>query len=1846
MLFNNPYCKRLLLFIPILFFNLVVFSQTTIDFEDFESGWGIWNDGGGDCSRETTGTPNGTDEIRIKDNSGASSSMTTDNMDFTSFYSVEISFDYESSFFDDSNDDFFVRYSNNGGVSWTTIATYVYGTDFNNGIEENPVITIDTGSFTFTNQSQFRIQCDAGNYDYLFIDNVLILGYSISGPEINIKDNDGTNISNGDNSPSIAESTDFGNVDVTSGFVSHTFIIENIGTTNLTLNNPSPYVVLTGDTADFTLTANPSTPISPSGSTSFTITFDPTSIGVKSATVSIANNDSNEDPYTFDIEGVGTTITYSEVTVSVTWPSWSSENRVEVYSPSGTLITTIDNGYAGGVDNSYGPITFNLGCLQDLPNYYFIMYDTYDDGWNGTDNITITSSGVNVINQNGNAASSGGTTVYFDVSGGICGGDINVLGNGTSINDGETVTSYGNHTLFGNIDVGSSFTRTFTIQNTGGADLTIGATVNLATGTAFSVSTQPAITLLTSSASTTFVITFTPSSTGTFSDVVTITSDDSDENPFTFTISGNGTTPLTEGPGGVTNNLALWLKADANVTVNGSNGVTVWGDNGRGSDAVVNTTGQEPTLRDNATNNINFNPVVDFDNDRNNAPEEYNYAYTPQEYLQGSSGFYTQEIFIVALPNDAVDNTYASMDLFCGDSPLVISTEDDGTGVGFGRYSQRWDDEALSFAIGTTNDTSNPVNTRGYGNANTTGTFNAVGIINVRDNINSPVNGAQLYYNGNNVAESEVGVPQFINVEDSRYWIGRSQGYRASYEGRVTEIITYSSRQNDANLTQERNRIQSYLAIKYGITLGVNGTSQDYVDSNGTVIWDQSANSGFSYDIAGIGRDDDSGLNQKQSKSVNPTSVVTIGYGDIAATNSANTNNFTADRDFLVWGHNNAALSGSDVLSINLGASATSVTTMFDRRWKIVESRPTGGNDILDVKVSIPNAILPSISANEEYALIVSSTATFGSGDIVDVIPLKANGSNFETWYDFDNTKYFTFGIATRVTGKYNVEFSTGDFLVGENTVNLNSNFTVSAWVRNLGNGGTYVSKGTAYDFKLNTSGNVEVYTNGTLRATSTETINDAIWHHIAITNNGSNLLIYIDGVLDTTSASVSPSATTDKFAIGVVYTTKNNISTPFHGDIDEIRIWDTVLTQAQIQYIMNQEIEDDSNNVNGTILPQTVTLNAVSSIPWNTIKAYHNINSFYGTTVEDASNNNNHVRIKYLTIGKDIIDNQSAPLPYISSSNGNWDTSGTWTNGSELYIPNTAGLDGTIINWNIVETNTNVNTTRDVTVLGLVNSLNELSINADNKLEVSHYLKIDGVIDLDGESQLIQTTDSDFDTSSTGNLERDQQGVGNKFRYNDWSSPVSSNASTSTYTVASVLKDGTDANNPININFVGGYNGDNTTTPIQIANYWIYKYANDDHDNYSKWNQIGSTGPLKAGEGYLMKGTANPGVLTDQNYVFVGKPNNGDISLTVAPTNDYLVGNPYPSAIDADAFIIDNVNSIEGGTIYFWEHYGGDSHNLKDYQAGYASYNLSGGVIATSHPINDPLAGPGSKEPQQFIAVGQGFFVQGDADGGDIVFKNSQRAFVTEANPLNSIFLKTSQTKKGETSIEKKGDTRLKIKLALESNSSMRRQLLLTIDERASDAIDWGFDGPIYEEFSEDMYWPIENGKYVIQGTNNLTKDKEIPLAIKSVGGLITIKIDAIENAPENFEVYIKDTTTGETYDILKAGLEIELEAGVYSDKFVITFQPRLKTIDEITLNEGVHIFMNNTTSELQINKILDTQITDVVLYNYLGQTVKTWNTNFEERLTSLPLNMATGAYIVNVNTIDGTITKKIIIN
>ncbi len=145
----------------------------------FESGWDGWIDGGGDCYRYSgSRSYEGSYSIRLRDNSGTGSAMTSPAFDISGYDTVTVEF-YFNAYSMETNEDFFVRYYD--GSSWTTVETYVSGIDFNNDSFYTATVTIDAASYLMASNAQFRFQCDASsNADHVYIDQVRITGNSTS----------------------------------------------------------------------------------------------------------------------------------------------------------------------------------------------------------------------------------------------------------------------------------------------------------------------------------------------------------------------------------------------------------------------------------------------------------------------------------------------------------------------------------------------------------------------------------------------------------------------------------------------------------------------------------------------------------------------------------------------------------------------------------------------------------------------------------------------------------------------------------------------------------------------------------------------------------------------------------------------------------------------------------------------------------------------------------------------------------------------------------------------------------------------------------------------------------------------------------------------------------------------------------------------------------------------------------------------------------------------------------------------------------------------------------------------------------------------------------------------------------------------------------------------------------------------------------------------------------------------------------------------------------------------------------------------------------------------------------
>ncbi len=159
-------------------------SNVIINTNDFENGWGIWNDGGSDCRRSANDANyanSGNYCVRLRDNTNTST-MTTDLLNLASFEEVTVDFTYITRSMDNANEDFWLQISTDGGQFFTTVEEWNRGDEFENGVREFDAVTIQG---PFTNNTVIRFRCDAsGNADWVYLDDITISGCTDLNPTI------------------------------------------------------------------------------------------------------------------------------------------------------------------------------------------------------------------------------------------------------------------------------------------------------------------------------------------------------------------------------------------------------------------------------------------------------------------------------------------------------------------------------------------------------------------------------------------------------------------------------------------------------------------------------------------------------------------------------------------------------------------------------------------------------------------------------------------------------------------------------------------------------------------------------------------------------------------------------------------------------------------------------------------------------------------------------------------------------------------------------------------------------------------------------------------------------------------------------------------------------------------------------------------------------------------------------------------------------------------------------------------------------------------------------------------------------------------------------------------------------------------------------------------------------------------------------------------------------------------------------------------------------------------------------------------------------------------------------
>ncbi|HYF36654.1 MAG TPA: choice-of-anchor D domain-containing protein, partial [Prosthecobacter sp.] len=446
--------------------------------------------------------------------------------------------------------------------------------------ESAPLVIIFRPQVTIFQQASYTISSNAANNN-AFIIKVSGTGDNSTIPEIDIENADGDPFADGG-------TINFG-TPAAGITVNRTYTIRNTGAVNLTLSA----AFAAGSAGDFKLLKAPGATVAPNGSTTFTVTFKPSSNGTINGELRITNNDTNENPYNVFLVGTGVNIPVPDLEVELDGSPIDTGAPPINYGvvPLGSTpavktfkISNVGTGPLSGIKAS-----FAAGSSPDF-KLTKAVGTSLTAGASANMDVTFKPTKNNSVTAKLVLVSSDPDESPFEISFtgaglGFPEPEIAVERQGANINSGGTFN-------FAATAANATRDEIFTIKNTGQASLT-GISVAFENGSspAFSLVTPPTPTAtVAKGASTTFAVRFAPGAAITANTVLRITSNDANEGTFAINLSGIGTATLapmfTQHP--VSRLILLNGAANFGATVTGVDNSYQWKKNGAN---IKNATG-------------------------------------------------------------------------------------------------------------------------------------------------------------------------------------------------------------------------------------------------------------------------------------------------------------------------------------------------------------------------------------------------------------------------------------------------------------------------------------------------------------------------------------------------------------------------------------------------------------------------------------------------------------------------------------------------------------------------------------------------------------------------------------------------------------------------------------------------------------------------------------------------------------------------------------------------------------------------------------------------------------------------------------------------------------------------------------------------------------------------------------------------------------------------------------------------------------------------------------------------------------------------------------------------------
>lgn len=531
-----------------------------------------------------------------------------------------------------------------------------------------------------------------------------------------------------------------------------------------------------------------------------------------------------------------------------------------------------------------------------------------------------------------------------------------------------------------------------------------------------------------------------------------------------------------------------------------------------------------------------------------------------------------------------------------------------------------------------------------------------------------------------------------------------------------------------------------------------------------------------------------------------------------------------------------------------------------------------------------------------------------------------------------------------------------------------------------------------------------------------------------------------------------------------------------------------------------------------------------------------------------------------------------------VTDTNGTTWNGATWSNGLPS-LTKAAIIDGTYV----TATNGNFSCCSLI-----VNATRTLTISSGGYVEVQNDITTNGILDVLSDGSLVQINDAGV---NTGNINYNRTATIKRLDYVYWSSPVAGFANSAI----------------------------STGTPLGYQYKWLPTTVTGRLSDYGNWAYANET--MTLGKGYIVRGpnAYSTSVFAPFTATFTGVPNNGAISIpiirstynignytyvngsgsTILVTNEddnwNLVGNPYPSAIDAIDFLTLNTNI--DGFVNIWTHGTSPSNSIADPFYNDYAYNYTPTDYLTFNAVG-PSTGPGSGMFIGKIAGGQGFFVSmlptTGATTENLIFNNSLR----NISHTNSQFYRTSAPASRNKNLEKH---RIWFDLISPTGGSVRS--LLGYVENATNSKDRLFDAFSNEKLSFNIFSLIEDEKMLIQGRtlpfdNNdkvavgvsIPQDGLYKIALSSVDGLF---LDVNQN------IYLEDKVLGVIYDLKAAPYSFMANKGTVKDRFVLRYTNGVVANDTFDATNDVVVVSNDALS-VQTTK---EKIANIIVFDVLGR-------------------------------------------